>query len=163
MKHLIVALALVTFAACGGKRVALTEGNTAKADGVMTMTVAWVKDKGKKFDIRISLKNEKENEGVIVMLNDVTCFKGNLRGETKHTFFNTGERTMDFRPGELKSFNLVCRLGSETTGPFKINIVRVYENPNLDGKTTGKVIASNIEWKGGEGEKPAQPEGEAAK
>lgn len=155
MKHLIVALALVTLAACGGKKVVMTAGNEAKADGVLAMTVAWVKDKGSKFDIRLTLRNERDEEGVIVYLHDINCYKGALKGEAKHTFFNTGERTMDFKPGEAKSFNLVCRVGSETTGPMRINIARVYENPSNDGKTAGKIIAKNIDWKSAAEEKPA--------
>ena len=67
----------------------------------------------------------------------------------KHTFFNTGERTIDFKPAEAKTFNLVCRLGAETTGAMRLTIAKVYENQTLDGKTAGKVVASNIEWKTG--------------
>lgn len=158
MKHLIVALSLLSFMACGGKKIVMTEGNTAKADGVMAMTVAWVKDKGKKYDIRLSLTNERE-EPVIVFLSDIGCFKGNLKGEAKHTFFNTGERTIDFNPGESKTFNLVCRLSAENSGATRINIARVYDNPSGDGKTTGKVIARNIDWKSGgaAAEAPAAP------
>ena len=147
MKHLFVAVSLLGLMACGGKKVVMTEGNQAKADGVLGMTVAWVKDKGSKYDIRLTLTNERDEEGVIVYLHDVHCYKGALKGEAKHTFFNTGERTIDFKPGESKSFNLVCRVGSETTGPVRINIARVYENPSNDGKTAGKVIAKNIDWK----------------
>ena len=115
------------------------------AKGILSVSANWIKDKQDKFDMRLRLNNESES-GLIILLNDIRCFRGSARGQIKHTFFNTGERTIDFQAGEVKVFNIVCRFDSDTTGDFKIAIHKVYENKELDGKTKGKVLATNIEW-----------------
>jgi hypothetical protein len=153
MKHILVVaffLALSAQMGCGGRRMVMAENSTVEAKGILSLSVAWVKDKGKKYDIRLSMRNDSNDNGAIVYLHDLHCYKGALRGEAKHTFFNTGERTMDFKPGEMKTFNLVCSLGAETPGPMRISVARIYDNPSLDGKTVGKIVAKDLEWKGAE-------------
>ena len=108
--------------------------------------VNWIKDKGEKYDFELVVKNE-SNKGMIIFLSDISCYRGNAMGEVKHTFFNTGERTIDFKPNEMKKFTLVCAYGSKTAGDFSVKIAQAFDNPNNDGKTTGKVIGKAIEWK----------------
>jgi len=132
---------------CGSRRVVPDASTQVTRDGVATIGAGWLKDKGDKFDVNLTLRNENPEKGMIVLLSDMTCKRGNVVGNLKHTFFNTGERTIDFRPGELKSFNLVCDLNSRQRGDFSVHVRRVWDNPNGDGKTTGKVISENLEWK----------------
>lgn len=120
--------------------------NQMVAKGVLTAYVGWIKDKGGKFDLNLSIHNEDGDKGLIVFLSDMGCERGKVRGELKHTFFNTGERTIDFKPNQTKSFNLVCKVEGKTAGDFKLSINRAYDNPSLDGKTVGKVIAKNLTW-----------------
>ncbi len=120
--------------------------NKLTAKNVMTMTVPWIKDKGKKYDLNLTVHAESGDKGMIIFLGDLGCQRGEAVGKLKHTFFNTGERTIDFRPNQTKDFNLVCTIGSETRGDFKITIAKIYDNPSLDGKTIGKVIAKDLSW-----------------
>ncbi len=123
------------------------EATRGVADGVFEITAEWVKPKSDKYDIRLKLYNPSE-KGIIVLLHDLACFRGTASGELKHTFFNTGERTIDFKPGETKKMNTVCRFeGREPKGEFRIVAKRVYEDKDGEGKNRGKVLAKDVTWK----------------
>lgn len=149
MIRVLTVLGLMIFvSACANKKIAPDPTNVTTAKGVISFWGAWVKDKGDKFDINLHVQNEDQDQGIIIYLSDIRCSHGGRRGEIKHTFFNTGERTIDFRPGEKKAFNLVCRTGSDGRGgEILIGVDRVYSNPGLDGRTVGKVIAKGLVWK----------------
>jgi hypothetical protein len=143
------ALALpLLVAACGGQRFRPSGDSAAVTrPGVLTLGVNWVKDKGDKYDAEVLLRNERD-AGVIVKLADMRCFRGPIEGELKHTFFNTGERTIDLRAHEQKTMPMVCKLGGDVTGyDFRIRVGQVFDNPGNDGSTTGKVLAKDLEWK----------------
>ena len=133
------------FTGCGAKTVRLTDEFKVTKDNV-SMWATWVKDKGKKYDLNLNIANNTDKD-VIIMLEEMSCFRGSNRGALKHTFFNTGERVIDFRAGQMKGFNLVCDLQANVEGDFKIKVAKVYENLGGDGKTRGKAIASDLEWK----------------
>ncbi len=161
VKNFAILMCFVALVGCGGKKIAMNSGNYAVAPGKLSMTVGWIKDKASKLDIHLSLKDESNESAMIVYLHDIGCYRGDQHGDLKHTFFNTGERTIDFKPGQTKSFNVVCKLGSEGSGPLRVVIAKVYDNPGFDGKTAGKILATNIEWKnaddtaGAEAKQPA--------
>lgn len=143
----VVGAMVFALVGCGGGKVTLApEQTTMKKDGLITMNVEWVKDKKKKYDIRMRIHNDAD-KAIIMKLGDMQCFRGERQGILKHTFFNTGERVIDFRPGQMKSFQMVCDLGDKAEGPFKIVFGRIFDNPTNDGATTGKVISDSIEWK----------------
>jgi hypothetical protein len=143
-KWLVVLIAGLLLSACSGKKVKLNDGNKVSKNGVV-LWASWIKDKGKKFDLQLNLLNETK-KSIIINLSDMSCFRGSLQGELKHTFFNTGERTIDLGVGLKKSFNMVCNYGEKASGNYKIVISQVFENPGSDGKTRGAVIANNLEW-----------------
>lgn len=120
--------------------------NKMNAKDVLTVTVPWIKDKGSKFDVNIVMQNDSADKSIVVFLSDMNCGRGAQLGQLKHTFFNTGERTIDFHPKQTKSFNLVCNYGEKTKGDFKLSIAKVYDNPSNDGKTVGKVLAKDLNW-----------------
>ena len=120
--------------------------NKMEAKGIVSVTVPWIKDKGKKYDINLIVHDDSDEKGIIFFLSDMGCKRGASAGSLKHTFFNTGERTIDFKPGQTKTFNMVCDTQSKATGPFTLTIAKVYDNPSLDGKTVGKVIAKGLSW-----------------
>jgi len=135
IRALAILSLLIFVSACANKKIAPDPTNVTTA-------------KGDKFDINLHVQNEDPDQGIIIYLSDIRCSRGGRRGEMKHTFFNTGERTIDFRPGEKKDFNLVCRTGSDGRGgEILIGVDRVYSNPGLDGRTVGKVIAKGLVWK----------------
>lgn len=120
--------------------------NQMKAANIFSARVPWIKDKGDKYDVRLVLHNENPEKGIIVFLSDMSCKRGNIAGSLKHTFFNTGERTIDFKPNETKEMTLVCKTEGSANGDFKLAVAKVYENPSLDGKTVGKVVAKDLSW-----------------
>lgn len=146
IKYLIPSIFLLTLAmpAFSARDKVMFESAKASAKGVMEARVQWIKDKKKKFDFELVLTNLSEN-GLIVYLHDISCKKGKITGEAKHTFFNTGERTMDFKPGQSKKFKLVCKLHTEEfSDKYFISVRRVSSNPNYDGKTVGKLLAKDL-------------------
>ena len=120
--------------------------NQMKAKDIVTVSIPWIKDKGSKFDLNVNVHNENPEKGMIIFLSDMGCNRGTVRGELKYTFFNTGEKTIDFKPNETKSFNMVCKTAGNPRGDFKLSIAKVYNNPSLDGKTVGTVIAKELTW-----------------
>ncbi|HTM46388.1 MAG TPA: hypothetical protein VL137_15615 [Polyangiaceae bacterium] len=143
---MVVAVASLVVA-CGGGRVMLDRSsNTVINAGTISVWADWIKDKGVKYDVRLNIQNDSE-KSLIVKLGGTRCYRGQTEGELKHTFFNTGEKTMDFEPGQKKAFNLVCDLAGEARGDFRIVIERVFDNPSNDGMTPGVVVAEKVEWR----------------
>ncbi len=145
-KFKIAALvALIIGTSCSHRTVAVsTETTKMVKPGLLAISVPMLKDKGKKFDFTLAIRNESPGF-IIIYLNDISCFRGESAGTVKHTFFNTGERTIDFAKGESKSFNMKCN-SSASEGDFKIVINRVFDNPSKDRKTPGTVIGESIVW-----------------
>lgn len=137
---------ICTFPAFASEKYIPGPDNVMAAKGVITASVGWIKDKGAKFDLNLALKNEDSMNGIIVFLSDLGCQRGEVAGSLKHTFFNTGERTIDLKPNQLKEFTLVCTAPGSKKGAFKLSLAKVYSNPSMDGKTVGKVIAHDLSW-----------------
>jgi hypothetical protein len=150
MKHIfqavtITLLAAFSFAACSKKVEIKPEQSKVETHG-LGLQVNWLKDKGSKFDLELAVSNN-TGKDIVINLGDISCFRGTSQGMLKHTFFNTGERVMDFRSGQMKIFRLVCTMGGKPEGDFRILINNVYENSNGDGSSTGKVLLKKVEWK----------------
>jgi len=145
MQLVLCVAILMTYSACSGSRIKMDAGENVVKAKTIEVSANWIKDKGKKFDVDLNIKNNTDH-GIIIMLAEISCAKGKLSGGLKHTFFNTGEKTIDFTAHERKTFRLVCNLGSETEGNYKITIGEVYNNKSGDGKSKDKVIEKNIVW-----------------
>ncbi len=145
MKQILWTSLILGFLSVGCAHKKIATDQVAKKDGVVTIWADWVKPKTKKFDLHFHIKNESDKT-IIVMLRDMGCMRGEKVGQVKYTFFNTGEKTIDIGPGMDKHANMVCVLGMEAKGDFKVTLARVYENPSNDGKTPGEVMAKDIKW-----------------
>lgn len=146
MKKFCFALTtLILINSCASKKYDTTHIGPKGINEIFVVDVKWIKDKGKKYDLRIKLANN-SNNGLIVMLNDLSCFKGEIMGTISHTFFGTGERTIDLKARETKEFNAVCKIGVKVDGSYKLVVRRVFENPSDDGKTKGKILLKEIVW-----------------
>jgi hypothetical protein len=121
--------------------------NKVTIPGVVTLYGEWIKEKGKKYDLSFAIQSEAP-KNIIIQLSDMHCSHGDMQGELEHTFFNVGEKVINFKPHELKKFTFVCKIGSKVeTGEYKIVVDTVYENASGDGKTLGKGLAKEVEWK----------------
>ena len=145
MARFLICLLVLGLTACAGRAIKLGNDTKVTKDGI-GVWATWLKDKGKKYDVQLNIENGSKND-LIILLSDMSCFRGENRGTLKHTFFNTGERTIDFRVGQMKPFNLVCDYRAKGEGDFKIIISRIFDNPGGDGRTRGKVIGNDLEWK----------------
>lgn len=114
--------------------------------GVAAVWGEWVKDKGHKYDLGLKIKNESDKP-MIILLKEMQCFRGDRQGELTYAFFNLGERTIDFAPGQLKGMTFKCAIGGHVEGEFRIVVQNIYENPNGDGKTTGRLMAKDVTWR----------------
>jgi len=146
----VFTIALSAFAAtlvgCASKKTFHQTAITSSQSDVASIRVNWVKEKGNKFDLEMAITNETA-QPIIIFLADIRCARGNSGGELKHTFFNTGERTIDFHPRQSKVFRMVCRTG-RNDGDYQLEIARVFSNPSGDGKNADKVIGHSIGWSG---------------
>jgi hypothetical protein len=109
----------------------------------LALSTPWIKDEDENFDMQLRLQNQTD-QFIIVLLSDIRCSRGNVLGEITHSFFNTGERTIDLKPNETKKMTMVCRFSDDVKGDFSIKVVRIYANPAKDGKTLGDVIDKDV-------------------
>jgi hypothetical protein len=133
-------LGFVCLSAFAGRTEIAPAGNKVTKAGVISIYSEWVKDKGKKYDLNLTLSNDHDKD-IIVLLNDFRCFRGTVSGEIK------SDDTIHLLPGKKKGLTVTCNLGSKTKGEYRIVVTKVYENPASDEKTLGKVIGTEIEWK----------------
>lgn len=148
MKDVLLTLVAfsLSFAAHAGKIEISESDNRVTVPGVISLSAEWVKDKGKKYDVHFKMRNE-HDKPIIVLFREMQCWRGSLIGELKHTFFNTGEKTIDLHRAEMKEMNLVCRLSEEAKGgEYRLVVGSVYENASGDGHSLGKVLKHNITW-----------------
>ena len=144
----ITALALLTsLAACASKQIMTAENSKTTSNKLIEMNADWVKVKGSNFDVEIEVRNISKND-IIFMLNDMDCMRGEAHGVLKHTFFNTGERVIDFRAGQSKKFRMVCKVTGKATGDAKVIISKIFDNPTHDGATRGAVLGGPVGWQG---------------
>jgi len=140
MKLALVILVAFGFVACGGKKVKVDESSAVtKAD--ITLSAKWVKDKKRKFDVSFEIKNGGKKD-VLIAQGDIHCFRGDTQG-----ILRGGDRTIDIRAGEARSVQFTCdEFKGDVPGNFRVVIKRVFDNPNHDGITQGKVLASDLTW-----------------
>ena len=139
---LLVVAALVSASACSHTKAVLHPTYVAKKSD-FSMWVDWVKDKGSKYDVSFNFRNDGEKHALFY-LNELNCYRGSTPGTLKHTFFNTGHRTFKAHPHQLEHSNMVCKV--KGSGPYRIVLSHVYENPSGDGVTRGDLLAENLEW-----------------
>ncbi len=123
-----------------GKTEIAEEGNRVTKPGVLTLSSSWVKDKGKKWDMGLKIKNENSGD-IIVNAKDSQCWRGAVSGEV-----SAGDDVIPLRPGQMKEVRFTCKTGQKAKGAYKLTITRVFSNPGGDEKTVGKVIGKDIAW-----------------
>jgi len=137
-------LFLLTLGCSSRKSIKIDSTSAASDAPVVSLRFEWIKEKGDKYDMRLIVKNGTD-KSILFYLNELHCFKGSVEGTLKHTFFNTGHRTFKFHPGAQEAYNMVCKVGDNVQGDYRVVLGRVLENPTGDGKTPGKQIAEKIE------------------
>lgn len=142
-------LCFLSFTAC--KTTYNLSENYASFPNVMKVWATTIENKKKKYTIDFSLRNESQKD-VVVNLTDLKCYKGSALGEFTHPLkfmhHSLGEQHINLKAGETKSFQLLCDFRRPMgPGDYIIVVERIYENPNGDGKTLGKVLGKDLTWK----------------
>jgi hypothetical protein len=146
MKLFVSILAVFSVSSAADQMFRPGPDNKMEAKGIVTVEIPWINDEGDSYDVQFRVTNDNDDKGMIIFMSDLSCKRGNVTGRLKYTFFNAGERTIDFKPGETKEFKMVCKTEDHKKGDFKLNIARIYNNPSLDGKTVGKIIAKGLSF-----------------
>ena len=147
--HAALVACAVAAAGCAHSHKEFTPATqTVTVPGVISCWGNWIKDKGDKFDVSFSIRNDSPDAFALVFLSDISGGRGDAEGTVRHSAW-AGERTIDMRPGQLKTFTLTCGYQREVhAGDYRIEIHKVFENPTHDGRTPGKVVAENVVWTG---------------
>ena len=118
----------------------IATGVTTTVDGVVSVSAEWVKDKGRKWDVELQLKSL-HPKPFIILRKEIQCFRGEKEGSLRK-----GEEIIALTKNHSGSYTFQCDIGVEAKGDFKLVISKVYENPDDDGQTKGKVLANNVLW-----------------
>jgi hypothetical protein len=114
--------------------------NQVTAGDTITVGADFIEPSNDHYVIRLVVTNEATDRALLVKLEELQCFWGPSQALLKHSAFGIGERKMDFRPGETKSFTMSCPTGSGASGDFRVNLMRVYDD------STGDVLFDDVEW-----------------
>lgn len=145
-RFLLPLLVAASLAGCVTTKFELNE--TIAVDGIVKAKVLKLHDKAKKarFDMTVELTNL-HSDSLILYFGEIRCFKNGIQGRLDYPFFGAGERAIDLKPGETKLFQYTCKLPEKARpdgGEFKLVYGRIFENPNNDGVTSGKLMTKNL-------------------
>jgi len=138
----IAALGLLVTTGCV-KKIKVS-GQRATQPGLISTWMTWVKDKGNKFDAEWNVMNEGQ-QTLIIMSDDVHCSRGSAPGRITNGPFARGNVAVSLRPGQKKTFLVLCRLtGGSTGGDFRMTMAKVYNEDTSSG-LKGQVVAQNVD------------------
>ena len=137
------ATAFALFVGCGHGKMIKTDPEASKVSkaGVIAVSSQWIKDKKKRWDAMLVLENLSK-QTLIVSGDDIKCF----RGDTEGIVHGVGH-AIDVPSGGTKTATVQCDTRSKEGGDFRIEVGKVYSNPNNDGVTRGNVVATGLQWR----------------
>ena len=151
---LFVSLIAALVGCSHGKTKLNSVENRVVKDGVVSLSASSMRDKKNKYEVNFVIGNE-SGKNIIVVLNDLACFKGSAQGSVSHASYGNGVKMVDFQPGEVRNFRLICTLAAMTDGKPRVVVKKVYANPSGDGLRIGAVLVENAEWTLSDAEKAA--------
>ena len=116
---------------------------------VISVDVQNLKDRKKKFDFKLVIKNESQGYRRVIY-SDIQCFRGTHQGAISPQLLKKEDQNIDLPPGKKKSLELSCILHGPATGGYQVNIARIYDVPAENKKILGRVIGENLQWNGEE-------------
>ena len=144
-----VSLALVTTACIHtGTKGMKTESDGPIATGNDTIISMWsgsVKDRGSRFDVNFFIKNMSTDQAILLPAADLTCRRGQAKGELKLIGKNKIENAIYLKAGQSRNLNLGCVLESRGSGDFTIEVGKILA-ATPTGAATKNVIATNLGW-----------------
>ncbi|MCX6112083.1 MAG: hypothetical protein NTY22_02190 [Proteobacteria bacterium] len=154
---LIVTLVIpvLLIASCATKNTNLASKGMIKSSSSDTLKIEgnWIKDKGKKFDLSVSITNI-ANKEILIKRVDMICKKGDHLGyydriRNEHTNIQSNNpQYLVFEPGEMKRFHFTCYLDVKYKDKdFYFIVKKVFENnsKDIDTPAKGSLLAKDIE------------------
>lgn len=143
MKRIVIAV-LGLFFVTGCVKKLNVAGQRATQPGLISTWMTWVKDKGDKFDAEWNVMNEGQ-QTLIIMSDDVQCSRGSAPGRITNGPFARSNVAVSLRPGQKKTFLVLCNLtGGSSGGDYRITVANIYnEDPNSGLKN--QVVAQNVD------------------
>jgi hypothetical protein len=152
MNYIIVTF-FILFASCSTIKIKpVGDEALSEIKGLISLDATNLKIKSKYFAGRFLIinqtSNSKKKKKLLVYLRDIKCFRGEQAGRVKNNIpFNIGEKYIDIDPSQQKALHLKCLFPfSVDEGELKIVIEKVYDNPSMDGLTSGKTLAKDFTW-----------------
>ena len=146
MKKTILMSLLLALVSCATKKTIIGKNEVVKR-GRLSISTPFLKSKSKLFAGEFSLRNLNK-KSIIIYLADIECKWGNQRGVVKNDRpFNIGEKVININSMGMKVAKFRCTVQSEGSGEMQLIVKRIYDNPNHDGKSVGKLLTKNIVWR----------------
>lgn len=136
LHSLVVFGSLLAVTGCAARKTFQNKSITVAQTEAATLRVNWVKDKGRKYDIELVLANQLAAP-IVIRPGDIRCSRGSADGELKYA---SVEGAIVLGPEETRMFHMVCRTGPRASGPYQIEIARLFSK--------GKVVGASIGWTG---------------
>ncbi len=139
MVRVFLFLLVVSSLGCGRVRYDLAGTQPVEVPTVVAAGGEWIKDKGRKFDVRWWIQN-RSNYNMVIYREDVQCHKGRVKGQLRGL-----ERSarIEFGPGQERVFTLTCDTNGKTPGAFQMVMAQVFEDrrPEED-----RLVARDLVW-----------------
>jgi len=122
-------------------------------DNILKIEGNWIKDKGKKFDLSVSMTNIAKKE-ILVKRADMICKKGDHLGyydriHNEHTNIQSNSpQYLVFEPGEKKKFHFTCYLDLKYNDKdFYFIVKKVFKNnsKDIDTPAKGSLLTQDVE------------------
>ncbi|MFT7625451.1 MAG: hypothetical protein ACI9WU_004642, partial [Myxococcota bacterium] len=113
---------------CATRAPLIRGENEVYVEGLVSIWGSWVKDKGDKFDVSLSIQN-RGRRGIFVRRRDLLCARGDRWGELS-VLRGGDRRRIRLRPGQTARLTVVCRLANaRIRGDYRIILGHVFEEP----------------------------------
>ena len=153
MRNRIITLMLLTllavFSGCGRMGLIKAE-NEVMVEGLFSVWGVWVKDKGRKFDVKLRIANDARHP-IMIRRRDLHCSMGDRWGNFR--LLNVPRRItrLWISPEQVVTLVGVCEIGERVRGDFRVLIGRVFEGQRFrrHGRLVvrpGDLLATDIEW-----------------
>lgn len=143
MKAILALLTVLILTSCGTKRIVMVKNDSYDIGNRAKIYVTSIKDKGKKFDIGLSITSTTD-ERLIIQKSDLGCGKGEVTG----SIIKYGKLRGPFvviSSGHMRNFYLVCRVDTDTEGDFFVSFNKVYDTKK-NSIAPSKVVLKDLKW-----------------
>ena len=143
MKRIAIVLCLLVTAACSKRQtVAMTP---SQADAPISMSANWIKPRGKRVDLQVTIANKSE-KSVEIQPQDFQCFRDAEMGTLTHKFDNPPHYgSVRLAPSQSRTELVICNFPTAGNGVYSLKVAKLYESRD-DGENGTKKLAEKLSW-----------------